>query len=105
MLRTTGQMESLFTLTTVSLAIASGLDRPGEKRCQAGPEPHERQSTDRRKTMPLSDDEIRILDEARMRAEREHQEFQAQQEAAHQARIAEEQARRAAEQPHSGPTW
>lgn len=55
--------------------------------------------------MPLSDDEIRDLDEARRRAEREHAEFQAQQEAAHQARIAEAEARRAAEEPHSGPTW
>ncbi|MFJ2931161.1 hypothetical protein ACIO8G_00155 [Streptomyces sp. NPDC087219] len=55
--------------------------------------------------MPLSDDELRFIEECRQRAEREHAEFQARQEADRQARIAEEEARRRAEQPHSGPTW
>ncbi|MGW3492234.1 hypothetical protein [Streptomyces sp. NPDC001020] len=55
--------------------------------------------------MPLSDDEVRILEEARQRAEREHAEFRARQEAEYQARLAEAEARRQAEQPRSGPTW
>ncbi|MFB6836807.1 hypothetical protein [Streptomyces sp. NPDC056361] len=56
--------------------------------------------------MPLSDDELRIIEENRRRAEQEHADFQAKQEAARQARLAEEEARRRAEErPHSGPTW
>ncbi|WP_328946753.1 hypothetical protein OG259_40070 [Streptomyces sp. NBC_00250] len=55
--------------------------------------------------MPLSDDELHLIEESRRRAEREHAEFQAKQEADRQARIAEEEARRRAEKPHSGPTW
>ncbi|MFD9607867.1 hypothetical protein ACFWWS_00690 [Streptomyces sp. NPDC059083] len=56
--------------------------------------------------MPLSDDELRIIEEARRRSEQEHAEFQAKQEADRQARCAEEEARRRAEErPHSGPTW
>ncbi|WP_411110999.1 hypothetical protein [Streptomyces sp. c-19] len=56
--------------------------------------------------MPLSDDEVRIIEENRRRAEQEHAAFRAQQEADHQARLAEEEARRRAEErPHSGPTW
>ncbi|MBO1332611.1 hypothetical protein [Streptomyces sp. VRA16 Mangrove soil] len=55
--------------------------------------------------MPLSDDELRILEEVRKRSEQEHAEFQAKQEADRQARIAEEARRRAEERPHSGPTW
>ncbi|MFD7530370.1 hypothetical protein ACFV8E_22710 [Streptomyces sp. NPDC059849] len=55
--------------------------------------------------MPLSDDELRILEEARRRSEQEHAEFQAKQEADRQARFAEEARRCAEERPRSGPTW
>ncbi|WP_324783838.1 hypothetical protein [Streptomyces sp. H51] len=55
--------------------------------------------------MHLSDEEVRILEEARRRAEREHAEFQARQEAEYQARVEEAEARRRAETPRSGPTW
>ncbi|MGW6534783.1 hypothetical protein ACWGBV_00915 [Streptomyces sp. NPDC055051] len=55
--------------------------------------------------MPLSDDELRDIEENRRRSEREHAEFLARQEAERQARYAEEARRRAEERPHSGPTW
>lgn len=56
--------------------------------------------------MSFSDDErTEIAFREQQERDRQHQEWMAQQEADRQARAAEEQARRDAEQPHSGPTW
>ncbi|WP_405796958.1 hypothetical protein [Streptomyces sp. NBC_01506] len=56
--------------------------------------------------MPFSDDELtEIAFREQRERDRQYQEWMDQQEADRQARAAEEQARRAAEQPHSGPTW
>lgn len=56
--------------------------------------------------MPLSDDEVRIIEENRRRTEQEYADFCAKQEADRQAQLAQEEARRRAEErPHTGPTW